>query len=64
MPDQDRTRDTQDRRAKDLALQIASQLPTDRDQSLAVLDHVRWLLDNYITDRAEPERRRNDLRII
>lgn len=33
-----------------LAIQLAAQLPKDRGQALAVIDHAKWLIENFLTE--------------
>ena len=33
---------------KTIGLQLALQLPRDREKALEILDHTRWLVENYI----------------
>lgn len=37
-------------RVKGLALQIATQLPTDPAEARSVMRHVEWLLENFFED--------------
>lgn len=40
-----------ERREHDLktqGLQLLPQLPRDREKALAILDHTRWLVENYM----------------
>lgn len=37
-----------------LAIQLAAQLPMDRSQALAVIDHARWLIENFLTEGRSP----------
>ncbi|MCB4802679.1 hypothetical protein [Methylobacterium brachiatum] len=33
---------------KALGMQLAMQLPRDRSQALAIIEHTRWLVENYL----------------
>ena len=33
---------------KTTGMQLALQLPRDRDLALAIIDHTRWLVENYM----------------
>ena len=37
-----------DHNIKALGLQIAIQLPRDKEKALAIIEHARWLVTNYL----------------
>jgi len=39
---------------KTIGLQLMLQLPRDREKALEILDHVRWLVDNYMHKADHP----------
>ncbi len=40
---------------KALGLQIVIQLPSDKEKSLAIIEHARWLVTNYLHSEEEEE---------
>jgi hypothetical protein len=56
-----------DHNIKALGLQIAIQLPRDKEKALAIIEHARWLVLNYLhsvedEECAEPMKR--ELKIV
>jgi hypothetical protein len=44
-----------DHHIKALGLQIVIQLPRDKEKALAIIEHARWLVTNYLHSGEEEE---------
>lgn len=56
-----------DHNIKALGLQIAIQLPRDKQKALAIIEHARWLVTNYLhsgEDEACADLTKRELKIV